>query len=75
MVCDTEELRDDVLKIRDDLRAGKISNAVARTLLYGAKIAVDNLKIEIEAARLGCEFHAVALHDADRKKGGNLKAA
>lgn len=74
-VPDTEEMRDDVLQIREDLRSGKLSNAVARTLLYGTKIAVDTLKIEMDAARLGCDFHAVALRDEDRKKSSNLKAA
>lgn len=53
---DSETLRLDVLAIRADLRNGKLSNAVARTLLYGAKVAIDTWKIEIEASRLGCDI-------------------
>lgn len=74
-MTNTEDLRDDVLQIRADLRAGKISNAVARTLLYGAKTAVDTLKLEIEAARLGCAFDTVPLHEAERNRSKLRSAA
>jgi hypothetical protein len=63
---DTQELRSDVLQIRQDLRDGKISNQVARTLLFGAKTAVDTLKLEMDAAKLGCDFRPVAMNQEDR---------
>lgn len=62
----TETLRDDILKIRDDLRAGRITNTVARTLISAAKEALASLKLEIEAARLGAGFSAVELSEKDR---------
>lgn len=62
----TEDLRDDVLQIRQDLRNGKISNAVARTLIQAAKVAMDTLSLEIKAKQLGCDFESVHLHYEDR---------
>jgi len=64
----TEQLRDDVLNIRTELRAGKLSNSVARTLLVAAKIALDTLKAEMEASRLGAAFNPVDFHASDRNK-------
>lgn len=64
----TEELRDDVLRIRADLRAGNISNTVARTLLNGAKIALDTLRAEMEATRLGAIFNDVHMTEKVRNK-------
>jgi hypothetical protein len=68
MLFSTEDLRKDVLEIRAQLRAGTLSNAVARTLLVGAKIALDTLRVEMDAARLGCEFGAIDLSTISRAK-------
>lgn len=65
-ISNTEQLRDDVLSIRQELRDGKVSNSVARTLLQGAKIALETLKAEMEASRLGADFKAVELHEEVR---------
>lgn len=65
----TEEVRSNVQEIGQALRAGTISNAVARTLLQEAKVTLDSLKLEMEAARLGCTFRAVSLNEADRNNG------
>lgn len=67
-ITNTEHLRDDVEQIRADLRAGKISNTVARTLIMAAKSELDSLKLEIEAARLGSDFRSVEFHEDERNK-------
>lgn len=64
----TEKLRDDVLEIRKQLRAGTISNTVARSLIMAAKVELDTLKAEMEAARLGAAFETVQYHSNDRSK-------
>jgi hypothetical protein len=69
----TEDLRNDVIKIRDQLEAGTISNAIARTLIFGSKIVLDTLKVEMEAARLGTSFSAVHFDEEDRPKPGKSK--
>lgn len=75
MTSTTEMLRDDVLQIRKDLRSGALSNSVARTLLVGAKIALDTLRAEMEATRLGAAFQPIEFHSADRNQARTLKAA
>lgn len=62
----TKLLRDDVLKIREDLRAGIITNAVARTLLAGAKIAIDTMKVEAAVATLGTDLKTVEFDTTPR---------
>lgn len=62
----TEELRNSVFEIGKQLREGRISNPIARTLLHEAKIALDTLRIEMEATRLGADFSAVFFKATDR---------
>jgi hypothetical protein len=62
----TEDLRDDILQIRQDLREGKIANAVARTLIHAAKVALDTIAVEMKAKQMGCDFNAVQMHQEDR---------
>jgi hypothetical protein len=64
----TEKLRDEVLAIRRELRAGAISNTVARSLIMAAKVELETLKAEMEAARLGAAFESVEYHSTDRPK-------
>lgn len=70
---DTSDIVKEVLELGADLRAGKISNPVARTLLLRAKMAFDGVRIEMEAARMGCEFSSVILDAKERTKKGTLK--
>lgn len=65
---DTEKLRDEIAELRDQLRAGKISNAVARTLILAARFELESLKAEMEAARLGTSFQALTYHAQDRNR-------
>lgn len=65
-ISTTQELRDDLLKIRQDLREGKISNSVARTLIVGAMAAMKTLLAEMEVAKMGCAFSQVQMHEEDR---------
>lgn len=69
----TQELREDLLAIRQELRNGTLSNAVARTLLQGAKFALDTLRLEMDVARLGCDFGSVNLRQEDRN--GKIRKA
>jgi hypothetical protein len=69
----TEELRDDIMQIRKDLRSGVLSNAVARTLLQGAKHALETTRLEMEAQRLGCEFTPVYFKQEDRAAAARSK--
>lgn len=64
----TEALRSDVLQIRSDLADGKMTTSVARTLLLGAKIALDTLRVEMEAKKMGSNFGAVMLSEAERDR-------
>ena len=64
----TEELREEAMGIGQALRSGKISNSVARTLLLGTKVALDTLRTEMEATRLGADFYAVELSQDNRIK-------
>lgn len=68
----TEKLRDEVLTIRKKLMEGTISNTVARSLIMAAKVELDTIKAEMEAARLGAAFDAVSYHSSDRTQG-NLR--
>jgi hypothetical protein len=63
---DTEKLRDKIADLTDKLLEGKISNAVARSAILGARFQLESLKAEMEAVRLGSSFRAVAFHEADR---------
>jgi hypothetical protein len=65
-ILTTQDLRDDVLQIRQDLREGKITNAIARTLIHSAKVALDSVMIEMRAKQLGSGFEAVHLHESER---------
>lgn len=58
-MMNTDTLRTDVLDVRRKLLSGEISNTVARTLLLGSRIIIDSIRVEIDAARLGCEFKPV----------------
>jgi len=69
----TEDLRNDVLMIGEELRNGTISNAVARTLLHRAKIALDTLRTEIDVARLGCDFRSVDMAEERRNKESSIR--
>jgi hypothetical protein len=71
----TEKLRDEVLTIRRELRAGAISNTVARSLIMAAKVELDTLKAEMEAARLGAAFESLEYHSNDRTKTDRRLAA
>lgn len=72
----TADLRKDVLAIRQELRAGTLSNSVARTLLHGAKIALDTLRTEMEAKRLGCAFGPIDLSgDGESERDSILRDA
>lgn len=73
MGLNTEKLRDEVVEIRQLLRDGKISNAVARSLILAAKTELESLKAEMEASRLGAMFGPVEYHSADRN-GRRLKS-
>lgn len=66
--ANTEELRAEILQIMADLSAGKISNTVARTQLIGARAAIETMRVEMEAKRLGPCFEAVSFNAADRAK-------
>jgi hypothetical protein len=64
----TEKLRDEILEIRTQLRDGSIANNVARSLILAAKVELDTLKAEMEAARLGVSFQSIDYHGAERKR-------
>ena len=66
----TTTIMQDSDKIGQDLRAGKISNPVARTLLEDLKVKLKALSLEAEFSKLGCEIQAVALYAEDRKRPG-----
>lgn len=72
---DTQVLRDYVVSVQKRLELGELSNSVARTLLHSAKITLDTLRTEMEAARLGCEFGAVAFDERDRNKKDSPRRA
>lgn len=55
-------------QIGRDLRDGKISNPVARTLLEDLKTQLKALALEAEFTKLGCEVKAVALYAEDRDR-------
>lgn len=64
----TEDLGNDVMEIARSVRDGSLSNTVARTLLNAAKLRLDALKMEMEAARLGANFGTVKLAESERNK-------
>lgn len=69
----TQDLRNNVIAIGEQLKAGKISNAEARTLLYVAKITLDTLRTEMAATQIGTAFGAIELDADDRMKIHKLK--
>lgn len=64
-IKDTEALRADVLHIREELRAGRMSNATARTMLYGAKVAIETVKLEMAAKQIG-HYNKLPMAEEDR---------
>jgi hypothetical protein len=71
----TEELRNEVQEIVRAVRDGTLSTTIARTLLLGAKITLDSVKMEMEAARLGSSFSAVRFAEAERNKSSLKRVA
>lgn len=64
----TEELGRDVMEIARAVRDGTLSNPIARTLLGAAKIRLDTLRMEMDAARLGSSFSSVMFDESARNK-------
>ena len=62
----TETLRDEIAQLRVKLQEGKISNAVARSIILAARFELESLKAEMEAVRLGSDFSAVNYHASER---------
>jgi hypothetical protein len=62
----TEDLRNELVQIGDDFRAGKISKPVARTLLRCAEFALASLRVEMDAEHRGREL-------ADRLAAADLR--
>ncbi len=69
----TEDLRNAMVKLYDDIEAGKVTNSQARTRAYVAKTIVDTLKVEITAAALGKNIDALAFTQSERQR--KLRAA
>lgn len=65
---DTEKLRDEIADLRVALREGRISNAVARSIILAARFELESLKAEMEAVRLGTAFGPVAYRAEDRAR-------